>query len=50
MDVTLRLARKRRLTAYDAACLELALREKSPLASLDRQLVEACAGEGVAVL
>jgi predicted nucleic acid-binding protein len=50
MNITLPLARKHRLTAYDAAYLELALREQCPLASLDRQLVQACAGERVTVL
>jgi predicted nucleic acid-binding protein len=32
MTVTLLLARKHRLTAYDAAYLELAVREQCPLA------------------
>src|SRR5579863_468071 len=34
------LARKHRLTVYDAAYLELAVRERLPLATLDRALVE----------
>ena len=44
------LARKRRLTVYDAAYLELALRERLPLATLDRALAEAARAEGVALL
>jgi predicted nucleic acid-binding protein len=35
---TLNLARQQRLTAYDAAYLELALREGVPLATLDAKL------------
>lgn len=50
MSVTLPLARSHRLTAYDAAYLELALREQCPIASLDRQLREACAVAGVTML
>ena len=42
------LARGHRLTAYDASYLALAIREGCPLASLDRQLNEAAAAEGVA--
>ena len=37
----LRLARRYRLSAYDAAYLEVAVRRKLPIASLDRRLVEA---------
>ena len=47
---TLRLADRHRLTVYDAAYLELACRRGLPLASLDRELREAGASEGVAVL
>jgi predicted nucleic acid-binding protein len=50
MTVTLLLARQHRLTAYDAAYLELAVREQCPLASLDGQLIEACAVAGVPLL
>ena len=44
----LALARRHRLTAYDASYLALALREGCPLASLDRRLNDAAAAEGVA--
>jgi predicted nucleic acid-binding protein len=44
------LARRHRLTVYDAAYLELALREGLPLATLDALLAEAARQEGVAVL
>jgi predicted nucleic acid-binding protein len=37
----LRIARKQGLSVYDAAYLELAYREKLPLATLDRRLAEA---------
>jgi predicted nucleic acid-binding protein len=43
------LARKHRLTSYDAAYLELALRRGLPLASLDRDLIAAAKAEGVEV-
>jgi predicted nucleic acid-binding protein len=43
------LARKHRLTVYDAAYLELAKREALPLATLDRALERAAAAEGVAL-
>ncbi|HEX3660237.1 MAG TPA: type II toxin-antitoxin system VapC family toxin [Acidobacteriaceae bacterium] len=46
----LSLARKHRLTAYDAAYLELAQREGVPLASLDTDLIHAAQAEGVPVL
>jgi predicted nucleic acid-binding protein len=42
-----RLARARGLSAYDAAYLELALRQGIPLATLDARLREAAAAEGV---
>ena len=42
------LARRHRLTAYDASYLALAIREGCPLASLDRRLNDAAAAEGVA--
>ena len=45
-----RLAIKHGLSAYDAAYLELALREHAPLATLDRKLAAAATAENVAVL
>jgi len=44
------LARRHRLTVYDAAYLELALRERLPLATLDAALAGAARREGVPVL
>ena len=44
------LARRHRLTIYDAAYLELALREGVPLATLDAPLAAAAKAEGVPVL
>lgn len=41
------LARRHRLTFYDAAYLELAQREGIPLATLDKELVTAARAEGV---
>lgn len=41
------LARKRQLTFYDAAYLELAQREGLALATLDKQLADAARAEGV---
>ena len=46
----LTLARRHRLTVYDAAYLELALREGVPLATLDGPLANAARTEGVPVL
>ena len=43
------LARKQKLTVYDAAYLELAKRERLPLATLDRALEKAAIAEGVAL-
>lgn len=43
----LRLAQKHKLSAYDAAYLELAMRLSLPLASLDEPLRKAAAAEGV---
>lgn len=43
---TFALARKHRLTIYDAAYLELAQRRGAALASFDAQLVDAAAKEG----
>jgi predicted nucleic acid-binding protein len=44
------LARAYRLSAYDAAYLELAIREGLPLATLDDDLRHAAAGAGVALV
>jgi predicted nucleic acid-binding protein len=44
-----RLSRQRRLSAYDAAYLALALLEGLPLATLDRRLAEAARAEQVIV-
>lgn len=46
----LQLAERYGLTVYDAAYLEIALRRKIPLASLDRQLRDAAESEGVSLL
>jgi len=43
------LARRRSLSAYDAAYLELAIRRAIPLATLDAHLREAAVAEGVEV-
>jgi predicted nucleic acid-binding protein len=47
---TLWLAGRHRLTLYDAAYLELALRRQLPLATLDRQLRVAAENEGIDLL
>jgi predicted nucleic acid-binding protein len=49
-DAVLALARKHRLTFYDAAYLELAQRRDAPLATLDRRLAAAARGAGVPLL
>jgi predicted nucleic acid-binding protein len=49
-DLLMTLARRRRLTVYDAAYLELALRKEIPLATLDRALAEAARAEGAALI
>lgn len=46
----LALARSQKLTTYDAAYLELALRRGFPLASQDSDLIAAAKGLGVQVL
>lgn len=46
----LTLARQERLTTYDAAYLELAMRKAIPLATLDRALSRAARRRGVATL
>ena len=45
-----RLAIRHGLSAYDAAYLDLALREHSPLATLDKKLAAAADAEAVTVL
>lgn len=44
------LARRHKLTAYDATYLELALRQHLPLATLDTALMRAAKAEGVKVI
>jgi predicted nucleic acid-binding protein len=44
------LARRHRLTIYDAAYLELALRHRLALASLDRALIAGATAEGVQLI
>ena len=46
-DKTLDLAQQHRLSAYDAAYLELAMRHGVPLATLDKELAAACRTTGV---
>ena len=46
-DAVMALARKHGLSAYDAACLETALRRGDSLATLDKNLAKAAAVEGV---
>lgn len=46
----LTLARRHKLTAYDAAYLELALREGLALATLDAALIQAAKAEGLDVV
>lgn len=47
---TIQLAIKHKLSAYDAAYLELALRLQCDLATLDRELQTAALAEGLAVI
>lgn len=44
------LIEQHRLTAYDAAYLEIALRQHLPMATLDGDLIEACKAAGAVVL
>jgi predicted nucleic acid-binding protein len=44
------MAGKHRLTAYDAAYLELAMRDNQPLATVDDDLRRAAIAENVVVL
>jgi len=46
----LRLARTHELSVYDAAYLDLAIRESLPLGTLDSSLVQAAVAENIAVL
>ena len=46
----LTLARRHRLTVYDAAYPELALREALPMATLDEALASAAGAEGVSLV
>jgi predicted nucleic acid-binding protein len=46
----LELARRHRLTVYDAAYLELARRRREPLATLDRKLADAALAESVPLI
>lgn len=48
--VILDLAERHKLTAYDAAYFALAVEMKLPLATLDRQLIDAAAQDGVPLL
>ncbi|MDG3442517.1 type II toxin-antitoxin system VapC family toxin [Nitrospirillum amazonense] len=48
--IVMRLARQHRLTAYDAAYLELAQRLAVPLATLDDALVRAAHADGVTLV
>jgi predicted nucleic acid-binding protein len=49
-ETTQSLCRKHGLTAYDAAYLAVALRERCPLATVDQDLARAAVAEGVEVL
>ena len=49
-EALLQLARRRGLTVYDAAYLELALRLRCPLATLDRGLADAARAEGASLI
>lgn len=49
-SVMLELARRHRLTIYDAAYLELAMREMCPLATRDDALARAARSEGVVLV
>jgi predicted nucleic acid-binding protein len=49
-DVLMQLARRHRLTVYDAAYLELAVRRNYPLATLDAALSTAARTERIALI
>ncbi len=44
------LSQEHNLTSYDASYLELALRLKSPLGTLDKKMIEACKAEKLMIL
>ena len=50
LGTALALARRRRLTVYDALYLELALRADAPLATVDPTLASAAVGEGLRLI
>lgn len=50
LKATLALANKYKLSSYDAAYLELARRQRLPLATLDRKLRSACRSAGIELL
>ena len=50
LGTALALARRRRLTIYDALYLELALRADAPLATVDRALASAAVAEGLRLI
>ncbi len=49
-DEVLRLARTHKLSIYDAAYLELALRKNVPLATLDADLIQAAHHEAISII
>jgi predicted nucleic acid-binding protein len=49
-NASLSLARRHRLTFYDAAYLEPVIRTVHPLATLDRDLIKAARADGVALI
>ena len=50
LPATLALARKHRLSIFDATYLELAMRRRLPLAAFDAALLRAAAAEQVTIL
>ena len=50
LGAAISLARRRRLTIYDALYLELALRADAPLATVDRALAAAAVAEGLSLV
>ena len=49
-DVVVALAREHHLSVYDAAYIEVALRQTLPIASLDKRLRQAAGSVGVTIL
>ena len=49
LSATLQLARRYKLSAYDASYLELAIRSGLPIITLDQAIIQAAAREGVKV-